>query len=154
MFYQAKIISNGFYGVCEVVPSACVSGKVYGNNTVGLGNINALYWCFVYYYGDSCITKYSNVPASFLSTRLQQESPVQKDWAFLLEPPLLHRTGFSCAPKAQEIRFAFAARSDEAKTIEYCFSRGKPQARSWQSREGEATDNDYATACGQGKCPP
>ena len=77
MFYQAKIISNGFYGVCEVVPSACVSGKVYGNNTVGLGNINALYWCFVYYYGDSCITKYSNVPASFLSRRASKKGHLQ-----------------------------------------------------------------------------
>ena len=28
----------------------------------------------------------------------QQQSPVQKDWALLLEVPPLHRTGFSCAP--------------------------------------------------------
>ena len=40
----------------------------------------------------------------------------------------------SARPKRSGIRFAFAARSDEVKTIDYCFHRGKPQARSRPSR--------------------
>ena len=53
------------------------------------------------------------------------------------------------APKAQRIRFAYPARSDEVKTIDYCFHRGKPKQGVVQAECIEATD-DYATACYRG----
>ena len=46
---------------------------------------------------------------------------------FLESHPAMQAPGLHCG-------FAFAARSDEVKTIDYCFHRGKPQARSRQSR--------------------
>ena len=41
-------------------------------------------------------------------------------------------SGCSCAQRT--IGFAYPARSDAAKTIQYCFCQGKPKARSRQSR--------------------
>ena len=41
---------------------------------------------------------------------------------------------FGCSCAQRTIGFAFAARSDAAKTIQYCFCQGKPKAKSRQSR--------------------
>ena len=84
----------------------------------------------------------------------------RRDSRIFLQAPRMRCLFFFCRPDANPFRAQSARLGSHSplgvtrlKQLSIVLAEESPKQGVGRAEKGEATDNDYATACGQGKCP-